>query len=155
MSGYVVIVVSVLAVAMLAAGCINPDEPYPYIRAHLSAPYLEIRTSNSTTVWDCTFNVTRIDPSTSRVSWGELRVAVKSAEGGLLMPAVPADPYPGPDLWSPTVYRIERAGSWLTMDVGDAVMLGAINGTYVEGQIELSIGGTLLTLARLPSVFPA
>lgn len=40
------------------------------------------------------------------------------------------------------------------MDVGDAVMLGAINGTYIEGEIDMTIGGTLLAFARLPSIFP-
>jgi len=154
MSGRAAVVVLVLAAVMLASGCIDPGEPVPP-RASISAPNLDVRSANNTTVWDCTFNITRISPSNYRVSWGELRVMVKSAQGGLLIPAVTADPYPGPDLWSPTVYRIERAGSWLTMDVGDAVMLGAINGTYEEAEIELSIGGTLLTYARLPSVFPS
>jgi len=153
MSGHAAVVISIIAVAMLAAGCIDPGDPSP-VRVFLSTPHMETRTSNNTTVWDCTFNVTRLNPSTSRVSWSELKVAVKSAQGGVLIPFVTTSQYPGPDLWSPTVYRIEQVGSRLTMDVGDAVMLGAINGTYIEGEIDMVVGGNLLTLARLPPVFP-
>jgi len=130
-----------------------PDEPAPP-RASFSAPSMEARTLNNTTVWDCTFNITSLSPSNHHPGWGEVRVTVKSAEGGVLIPQTAPDPFPGPDLWTLAVYRIERAGGRLTMDVGDAVMLGAINGTYLEAAIELTEAGTLLAYARLPSVFP-
>lgn len=157
MSGRDAAVVTLLAVAMLAAGCIDPGDPAPP-KAYLSVSHLESRTVNNTTVWDCTFNVTRVTPEDVKLSWAGVKVAVKSRQGALILPADVPGSYQGQSTPSPKAYRVEGAGSWLTLDAGDAVRLASIDESFLEASLELeyrdSEGSCLLVSARLPSTFP-
>jgi hypothetical protein len=157
MSRRVGVVVSVLAVAMLAAGCINPGEP-AIPRAYFSAPHLEARTVNNTTVWDCTINVTRITPGNEKLSWAGVTVNVKAATSRLLISSTGPDLYGGSPAPSPKAYRVEAYGSWLTMDVGDAIRLTSIDESFLDSEVDVefqdSQGTYLLGFATLPSAFP-
>jgi len=157
MSGRVAAVVSILAMAMLVAGCSDPGEP-ANPRAYFSTPHLEARTVNNTTVWDCTFNVTRITPEDVKLSWAGVKVIVKSRQGAVILPAAVPESYLGQSTPSPKAYRIEGAGSWLTLDEGDAVRLASIDESFLEGELELEYkdneGASLLVSTSLPSTFP-
>jgi hypothetical protein len=157
MSGRPVVVALIIAVAMLAAGCIDPGDPSPPT-TKFSAPHLEARTVNNTTVWDCTFNVTRVTPENAKLSWAGVSVIVKSAQGYVLIPSAQPGVYPGHAGPSSKAYRVEISGSWLTMDVGDSIRLTSLDEGFLDAGVEIEYkdadGTTLLGRVTMPSAFP-
>jgi hypothetical protein len=157
MSGHAAAVVSIIAVAMFAAGCIDPGDPSPPT-TKFSVPLLESRIVNNTTVWDCTFNVTRLTPGNAKLSWGGVSVIVKSAQGYVLIPLSRPDTFPGQADAFPKAYRVEASGTWLTMDVGDALRLTSLDEGFLDAEVEIEYkdadGTTLLASVKMPSAFP-
>jgi hypothetical protein len=157
MSGHAAAVALILAAVMLASGCIDPGDPSPPT-VRLSVPHLEARTVNNTTVWDCTFNVTRVTPGNAKLSWGGVSVIVKSAQGYVLIPLSRPDTFPGQADAFPKAYRVEASGTRLTMDVGDALRLTSLDEGFLDAEVEIEYkdadGTTLLASVKMPSAFP-
>ena len=119
-------------------------------------PEVQQQTRMATTCWDTTLNIYRVSPIDSKVLWGELTIAIRSASGSVLytqaFPALDTGAYPN-DLTVRTWYVETNPGD-TKMGGGDEIKITSMDVYYEGALVELIQKGEIIGSVNLPSTFP-
>ena len=123
--------------------------------ATLGEPKIEEQTRAATECWDVTIPILRLSPRESKVPWGDLKIAIKSASGSLLLtqntPNADMGVYPN-DLIVRTWF-VPTAGVGTIIQAGDDVKITSMDIYYEGALVELVYHGQLIGMATLTTDF--
>jgi len=116
-----------------------------YHHVAVGEPIVTERDANGTVVWDCRFDVTKVEVGEiypperidEDIYWTEVRVQVTAPNGTVFIfnsPLVKENDALDPTL---TAILIERAGGNSTIDVGDAIALLSLDARFASAHVAL------------------
>ena len=121
----------------------------------MGEPKIEEQERAATDCWDVTITILRLSPRESKVQWGDLKIAIKSASGSLLysqsLPNADTGIYPN-DLIVRSWY-VPVSGAGTIMEAGDEIKITSMDIYYEGAFIELINHGQLIGTATLPTDF--
>ena len=163
----VLVVVLVIAVPFVAAvgwlaisGAVTSTEEQR-LTVNLATPSVTHRLISDQHHWDTVLNINKVTPRDEDVLWTDISVAIKSSDGGILLPNTPISPDIGgvyDDGFDGSVdvevWFIEITTGDNRLSTGDAIKITGMTADFEGGFIQILRSGRIIGDSFLPTDFP-
>jgi len=160
----VILVISVpIVVAMswlFISGAVTSTED-ERLTVQLSSPSVSQRMISDQAYWDTVLNINKVTPKDENVRWADVSIAIKTSDGGILLPNTPVSP-DNRDFYDNDFDGSVDVEGWFVeittgddrLSAGDAIKITGMTIEYEGGFVQVLRSGRIIADSRLPTDFP-